>query len=258
MIKKLLSLTLITCLIAGNSLNIFAQNSTIQNTTKEQINCIYSDESSSVIEINTKDDQTIYFAIDKSNILNEAASPTNNTYNKKMDNSIIEQDSIIEQEGMINKKLDDPSKYQYSNRVYFNFYNSKSDAIGAAKSLMSSPMILHGSYIEDYTSWAGHGYHIYLSARDASYITNLGWVASDTLAGALAYFGIITSGVAIVLGAMATVAVLTLYWGEQDDDGALQIWSPDSMRSVKVPMANIGLGTAKIGNNWYPLTAPKF
>lgn len=154
-------------------------------------------------------------------------------------------------------KNDKKSDYSYSNRVEFGIFSNEAEAMEVFTEFTTSAStgFWHGSYIEDYYSWAGHGYHVHLSARDASYVTNLGWVAVDSIAAALVYIGAVTGGVGIVLGAIATVAVLTLYWAEQNDDGSLDIWSPDAFRGNSA-LPGASLGTIKIGSHWYPIVMP--
>ena len=154
------------------------------------------------------------------------------------------------------------SDYIYSNRTYFYFYSNKEQnkfdksSILSAQDVFSKSTFFHNSYVEDYTSWLGHGYHIHFSARDASYITNLGWVGADVSSALLVYYGVLTGGIGIVVGAVATVAVLTFYWVEQNDDGSIDIWSPDILRPNSIENLTGGAvdaGTDKVGNHWYPL-----
>ncbi len=155
---------------------------------------------------------------------------------------------------------DKNSEYIYYNKVQFGIYSNEEEAIQAYDEVTTFAIdgFWNNSYIEDYYSWAGHGYHIYLSARDASYITNMGWISGDTLIGMIGGFGIITPWQTSLLIGIVSAAVITLYWREQNADGSLDIWSPDLLRAFptapNIPGAK--LGTVKVGNHWYPLVTP--
>lgn len=258
MFKKMLSLTLTISIIACSSITAFANEYSMQqNSNVKSTESIYSSEGKSVIEITDYNNQTIYMAVEKLNdpsFLDTAIEKSSN-YNLT--------ELTFSQEGKVSDATSDVSAYTYSNKTYFSLYETESEALRAVSaksdnsySTMNTSNFWHGSYIQDYTSWAGHGYHIYLSARDASYITNVGWVACDGIAAGLALAGALTGGAAIVIGAVATIAVLTVYWKEQNNDGSLEIWSPDSMRGSSLPLPGVKFGTAKIGSSWYPLVRP--
>lgn len=119
----------------------------------------------------------------------------------------------------------------------------------------------HNSYVE--RTWhltRGSGTHLYLSPVDTGYITNLGWVAADTLCGALVVAGVITGGAAVVIGGIATIAVLTLSWSMQNDDGSLDIYAYDKyIKPASCAYGGQYLGYALSGTgNWYDYYWPSY
>lgn len=122
----------------------------------------------------------------------------------------------------------------------------------------------HNSYIENWWNILhGSGYHLYLAPSDVSYITNLGWIAADTLAAVLIAAGIVSLPVGIALGCIATLAIVTTSWALQNNDGSIDIYSPDKDRYDNRSVSpGQYLGTAKSGigvwkNYTWPSNAPK-
>jgi hypothetical protein len=142
----------------------------------------------------------------------------------------------------VSKKIE--NSIAVGTRTEFQIVNTEEKANALTVSLASSNF-WHSSYVEDYTSKLGHGYHIHFSSTDTSYVTNMGWVAADGVAAALAEAGVLTGGIAIIVGAVATGAILTVSWAEANSDGSIDIWSPDATRNQN------GSTLVKIGSRWY-------
>lgn len=140
-----------------------------------------------------------------------------------------------------------------------------SNTTTAVATTESTSYFWHNSYIENWWNLLnGYGYHIYLSPVDTSYVTNVGWVVADTLAAVLVATAVVTAPVGLVIGGIVTVAVLTTSWLLQNNDGSIDIYSPDKERydSYSVDPGQY-LGSAKnyddIWKNYYwPSYAPAY
>ncbi|MBW7475606.1 hypothetical protein K0T92_12685 [Paenibacillus oenotherae] len=164
-------------------------------------------------------------------------------------------------------------------RVYFE----NADSIEQAKRIAATPSpeltkgasgiqalskvsFWHGSFIEEVWSWWwGDGWDIHISSTDVNYITNLSWVGADSLAAYLAATGVISNPAAVVVGGILTVAILTLSWSLQNNDGSIDI----TVYEPNINMANgvcvqasqwLGQATGLTGflNYFWPSNAPGF
>ncbi len=121
-------------------------------------------------------------------------------------------------------------------------------SVGSTALAESKQTFWHDSFVE--TESGTNAHRVHLSPTDVSFITNMGWVSADTLAGALVVTEVISSGAGVVLGGVATIAVLTLSWAEQNDDGSLDIWIP---QSALRPLERGKTGWVQIGKHWFPV-----
>lgn len=138
-----------------------------------------------------------------------------------------------------------------------NSNSSQTATSGGRTLLMARRGFWHSSYVEDYYSWLGHGYHIHLSSRDCTYVEGMQGAAAAALAGGLAAASIVTGGAAVVIGAILAGAILTLYWRESNSDGSIDVWSPDILRLSFIRLTpGVSVGTSKVGRHWYPISVP--
>jgi hypothetical protein len=127
--------------------------------------------------------------------------------------------------------------------------SSLNDEVAVAEAISrSTTYFWHGSYAQTYGNSITGGILIHFSPTDAAYVSNVGSVAAGALAAVLGL--VISPAASIILGALVTIAVQTLYWYEQNSDGSLDI---------KVPYANIatmlitGHVYMKVGDHWYTI-----
>jgi hypothetical protein len=135
------------------------------------------------------------------------------------------------------------------NRIYFGLYDSEENAkkalkdyndafeknnktvnnVAAQLSSMQSSTFWHNSTVSYYySSTYGFYYVINLSARDASYVFNVGSVAAVTICSliGIAMGGTIGAVTGVLLGAVVAIAIQTLYWSCQNSDGSFTVLLP--------------------------------
>ncbi len=279
--KKIIAFLLIVVISVNTFVvNSFAYEVDIEQPKESVLNQgkVFNYDDIQVMKKNVNNNEQIQLVKTKNNsnnietymiIINNNSNSKNFKYNLQSNinnNFNIEKNEKMNIDNIIEKDLSN-NNYFYYNRIDFAFFPTEDEATNAYNQITSNKVIdrmipysrssfFHGSYIEDYYSWAGHGYHVHLSSRDASYITSMGWLSADSIAGALAALGIISVGVAVLIGFIVTASVLTLYWIEQNNDASLDIWSPDKLRNG-IPgfgiLPGTRLGTVKVGRHWYPI-----
>ncbi|AKB13325.1 hypothetical protein SAMN02910340_00242 [Methanosarcina thermophila] len=141
--------------------------------------------------------------------------------------------AFVDQNELVSKKLVSASSLNDSSAV--------AAAISAART-----SFWHGSYIEQYGDAITGGIHIYFSPTDASYVADVGTAAAAALAAIIGSF--LSPTASVILAALVTIGVQTVYWMEQNSDGSLD---------VRIPYANVasmiltGHIYMKIGSHWY-------
>jgi hypothetical protein len=241
---KIVSSAIIVSL--AGSFNTLAASAAVQKSNKNQseVNVVLKNGDKSIVEMsNKKTGEKAYIVTLKKEVTNKDTKvKTNNSILKSLDNldaqAKVDRLNKLELSGKIDNNI------EVGTRTEFQIVSTKEQANELTTSLASSKF-WHNSYIQDYSSWAGHGYHVHLSSTDASYVVNMGWLSSDAVIAALGEAGVYTGGTAIIIGALVTGAIVTVGWKEANDDGSLDIWSPDSMRNQN------GSTLIKVGSNWY-------
>lgn len=238
--------------LAG-SFNTLAASAAVQKSNKNQseVNVVLKDGDKSIVEMsNKKTGEKAYIVTLKKEVINKDTKvKTNKSILKSLDNldaqAKVDRLNKLEVSGKIDNNIEVGTKTEFQivsteEQAKELTTTSKSNA-----TYLASSNFWHNSYVEDYSSWAGHGYHIHLSSTDASYVVNMGWLSSDAVIAALGEAGVYTGGTAIIIGAVVTGAIVTVGWKEANSDGSLDIWSPDSMRNQN------GSTLIKVGSNWY-------
>lgn len=250
-LSKILAAALSITLFVTGTIASFAANEPL--TTEPKIEVVSGDKDGAISKVTSSDGTITYVATKEIKV--------DNNYDATSEEQIITTLSDDVKNKILNSQTKDNSKNEkrQATRINFGFANSLENAKNILSdinlsetnknseiSAMSRGYFWHGSYVEDYWGYAGHGYHIKLAPVDVSYITNMGWVVLDSFVGVLAALGLISGGWAAAIGFIVVAAVLTVAWRETNGDGTMDIWSPDAFRSfVK------GSSLVQVGSHWY-------
>lgn len=249
--RKFVSVALSIVLLATSTAASFAETAPSSSDVKVEV--ISKEKGGTISKVVNANGSTVYVAT--------KAEKVKNNYDTTSESQMIA--TLSEDMKSKIKESNTNSDKQAGTRTNFGFASSLSEAESILSDMnfqlskktesqtsevspMSRGYFWHGSFVEDYWGYAGHGYHVYLAPVDVSWITNMGWIAGDSVVAALVATSVVTAGTGVILGGIVTAAVVTWSWYEQNNDGSLDIWSPDAFRS-----STRGNSYVQVGRHWY-------
>ncbi len=241
-VKKILNIFLISMLIF--TYTIPANAEVIGSETKTKTKIAYTDKNGNQVVEVTNNNETGYVVVSKGVKYNDLSDET------KL-NDLAEKTK---------------SKKVIGERWYLAFSENLDNAIEMAKIAPPEPTkqtdnkysiqatyFWHSSYVESYWNTSdSFSKHVHLTPIDATYITNVGWISADTLAGALIATGVVTLGTGLVIGGIVTLAIISYAQFASNSDGSFDIYSPNSYRVDNTSVSpGQYLGYARAGTGWW-------
>ncbi|NMP21578.1 RHS repeat-associated core domain-containing protein [Sulfobacillus harzensis] len=99
----------------------------------------------------------------------------------------------------------------------------------------------HGSHLRvNWVTWYGASVSFHLSARDASFVDNMGWIGSGVLGTVVAEAAGLSASMAAVIGGVLAAFVIAYYWAGENPNGSLDVTITDLGPFVIVHNSHVG------------------
>lgn len=240
--KRILSITLIFCLLL---VNFLPASFAVEKDSKDQDMKIVYESKSKTKVLEAKSDSTTSYIV--------LTAPIK--FNDLSDREKIEEITDKDKDAKI-----------VGDRAYFTFVNDLDEAKKMADSTPpvdsntpgevsaeSIDYFWHYSYIENYYSGGVLNYHTHLSPTDVGYVVSSGLIIAGTLCGLLAYTGVVTGAVAVIISGIVALAIINYFQFTTNPDGSLDINAKDSDLNKNDTTVESGerLGYAQAGTGYW-------